>query len=107
MAAPQGPGNPGAESNLGKSYYTGRGVPQDYVKAAFYFNQAGSQGDESAQYMLATMYASGKGVPKSAVNAAYWYEKAAEQGNALAQDDLGGRCKGEFLVQESRGPGQC
>ena len=41
MAAAQGLAS--AQDNLGSMYYTGRGVPQDYVQAHVWYNLAASR----------------------------------------------------------------
>ena len=38
-----------AQNNLGSSYATGDGVPQDYVYAHMWFDLAAAQGHENAQ----------------------------------------------------------
>ena len=48
-------------------YYKGRGVQQDYNKAAYLLAKAaeqGGHGDTEAQILLASMYDQGKGVPQ-------------------------------------------
>jgi uncharacterized protein len=46
MAAEQGLDT--AQHNLGVAYATGRGVPQNYVRAHMWFNLASAQGDKGA-----------------------------------------------------------
>ena len=46
LAAEQGIA--GAQFNLAARYYTGKGIPQDYVLAYMWANLAASQGDEDA-----------------------------------------------------------
>jgi TPR repeat protein len=46
LSAEQGDAN--AQSNLGKVYHNGQGVPQDYVLAHMWWNIAGSNGYEDA-----------------------------------------------------------
>jgi len=69
VPAPVGSGNASAQNGLGMAFYEGNGVPQNYLKAASYFQSAAQQGDVNAEYMLATMYMSGKGVGQSDTSA--------------------------------------
>ena len=82
-------GNAEAQNNLGFLYYTGQGVPQDYVEAARWYRLAADQGLAEAQYNLGLMYAEGEGVPQDDAEAARWYRLAADQGDAKAQKNLG------------------
>lgn len=78
-----------AQSNLGLMYDLGHGVPQDYAKAAAWYEKAAAQGHTMAQNNLGAMYASGQGVPQDYTKAKEWYEKAASQGFVGAQSNLG------------------
>src|SRR5580658_5943804 len=57
-------GDAEAEFALGKAYYGGNGVPQDYGKALDLYQKAANQGHAKAQNNLATMYRNGLGVKK-------------------------------------------
>jgi Sel1 repeat len=81
--------NPRVQSDLGRMYFEGRGVPKDYVQAATWFQKAAAQGDATAEGYLGWMYQHGEGVERSYAQARPWYRKAAEQGNASAQNSLG------------------
>jgi TPR repeat protein len=70
-------------------YYNGKGVPQDYARAAIWFSKAAEHGDAAAQSRLAFAYLDGQGVPQNYAQAALLFRKAAEQGNAAAQGVLG------------------
>jgi TPR repeat protein len=78
-----------AQTTLGHLYDNGLGVPQDYAKAAQWYEKAAVQGDMKAQYHLGALYENGRGVPQDHAKARLWREKAAEQGYALAQYNLG------------------
>jgi len=78
-----------ALANLGLQYYSGKGVPQDYVMARGWFEKAAAQGNASAQFMLGIMHDNGQGVSKDYAMAREWYELAAVQGYADAQNNLG------------------
>jgi TPR repeat protein len=69
-------------------YYNGQeGVPQNFVKALEYWEQAALQGHANAQYNLGVLYY-GQGVPQDFVKAREYLEQAARQGHARAQSLL-------------------
>jgi uncharacterized protein len=74
---------------LGILYEAGRGVDQDYEKAAFWYRKAAEQGDAQGQNHLGLVYAAGRGVELDHEKAAGWYRKAADQGLSVAQGNLG------------------
>ena len=53
-------GNASAQTILGLIYYDGKGVPQDYQKAVYWYQKAAKQGITVAQANLGTMYALGE-----------------------------------------------
>ena len=69
-------------------YEIGRGVEQDYNKAAGWYSKAADQGNAIAQHNLGLMYEKGIGVKKDVDKAAEWYRKAAGQGNEKAKEGL-------------------
>ena len=75
--------------NIGRRYYNGDGVAQDYAKAIDCFRQAAEQGFTPAQYFLGECYYYGRGVTQDYTQAVSWYRKATERGNAKAQNNLG------------------
>ena len=83
------PGLPTAHFNLGSSYYSGKGTPQNYKEALKWFKASAEQGNSNAQRALAVMYYRGEGIPQDYREAAKWFVVSAEQGNAGAQYDLG------------------
>lgn len=87
MAAVQG--HVGAKINLGLSYYTGKGVEQDFAESAAWFRAAAEEGSAKAQTNLGYMHYFGKGVAQDYGEAVRWYRMAAEQGYAMAQTNLG------------------
>lgn len=92
------PGQPGAaEHRLAVRYYEGKGVLQDYPKAADLFRRAAMQGHAAAQYNLGIMNYFGQGVAPDISEAAHWFKRAAEQDFADAQYNLG------FLYYEGLG----
>jgi TPR repeat protein len=70
-------------------YNEGRGVSQDFTKAAQWYRRAAEQGEIDAQSILGAMYYQGQGVPQDYAEAAQWYRRAAEQGEIDAQFVLG------------------
>eukprot|EP00729_Bicosta_minor_P011824 gene11824-biopygen25110 len=78
-----------AQSNLGCLYLNGKGVEQDHVEAAKWFQKAAEAGNAMAQFNLGILYHTGKGVEQDHVEAAKWYRKAAKAGLTEAQHNLG------------------
>ena len=78
-----------AQSNLGKMYQDGLGVPKDLGQAVAWYRKAAEQGFAAAHSNLGVMYQNGWGVPKNFGQAVAWYRKAAEQGFAAAHSNLG------------------
>lgn len=83
-------GDVNAQFNLGRCYYRGEGVSQDYKVAFKWFAKAAEQGHARAQTGLGIMYINGYGVPQDYNEAIKWSTKAAEQGDPNAQLILGG-----------------
>ena len=53
--------------------------PEDYERAASWFQLAAAKGNTSAQYNLGVLYNHGRGVKKDYSIAKKWYEKAVEK----------------------------
>lgn len=77
-------GDAQAQYRLGKMYYDGDDVSQNYPQAALWFRRAAEQGNPDAEYMLGGLYHYGLGVPKNSAKSIIWLEKAAGQGQAKA-----------------------
>lgn len=77
-----------AQFNLGVMYGNGRGVNQNYKRAAYWYKRSAGQGKASAQFNLAVLYDNGSGVKQSPRRAVKLYRKAARQGHAHAQFNL-------------------
>jgi len=90
-------GEENAQYDLGRLYYQGKGVTQDYSQALSWYRKAAEQGNAKAQYGVGYMYYSGLGETQDYAQAFTWYRKAAEQGNAKAQYDLA------FMYHEGKG----
>jgi localization factor PodJL len=81
-------GDPAAQYEIAVRYSEGNHVPQDYRKAAAWYQKAAAQGLAPAQYRLGTFYEKGRGVPLDKAAARIWYERAAEKGNRKAMHNL-------------------
>ncbi len=73
-----------AQNNLGRMYYNGEGVAQDYVEAAKWYRMATEQGNSYAQYYFGLMYVQGRGVPQDYVQAHIWFNLATLHGDGSA-----------------------
>jgi len=83
-------GDVGAQIALGKLYYQGtQGVPQNYVKAAVYFEQAARTGDAHASGSIGQMYMLGIGVKQSNETARRFFVRGQEGGDAVSLNGLG------------------
>jgi FOG: TPR repeat, SEL1 subfamily len=69
-------------------YANGRGVDQDFTKAAIWYRKTADQGLDDAQYGLAHSYNYGNGLKQDFRLAINWYQKAADQDHAPAQYSL-------------------
>jgi TPR repeat protein len=78
--------NTEAQYNLAFMYFGGQGIPQNDVKAAYWFEQAAKSGHAGAQDTLAYMYLHGRGLGMDKVHAYAWYRVAAENGVFLAKN---------------------
>jgi len=69
-----------SQSYLGKIYFEGKIVKQNYKKAAEWMLTAANNGNFYAQNIIGTYYKKGIGVEKNLDKATYWYNKSANQG---------------------------
>jgi hypothetical protein len=74
-----------AQYKLGYDYYLGKGISQDYIQAAIWWQKAAEQGNASAQNNLGVLYNSGRGVPQSYAEAYFWQNLAAARSNGQLQ----------------------
>jgi TPR repeat protein len=81
-------GDGDAQVSLGKVYFEGRGVTQDFTEGVKWFRKAAEQGNADGQNNLGVAYVQGKGVPKDGREGATWYRRAADQGHVMAQLNL-------------------
>ena len=70
-------------------YLWGRGVPQDYAQADYWYHKAADQGLAKANYAIGNLYYYGDGLEQSDSEALVWYHKAADEGDATALDAIG------------------
>ena len=83
-------GYPGAETNLGDMYLSGRGgLDQNDLEALSWYLKAANQNWPDAQYRLGYMYETGLGTAKDVQRAVSLYRSAAEGGYPDAQNLLG------------------
>ena len=82
-------GNPRQQHNLAVLYTLGVGVPLDFKRAHYWFNQSAKRGLPEAQFNLGIAYQGGMGVQKDFVTAYKFYTLAAMEGlpNAGAARD--------------------
>jgi len=78
--------NANAQYNLAFMYFGGEGIPQDDVKAAYWFEKAAKSAHAAAQDTLAYLYLHGRGLDTDKIQAYAWYRVAAENGIFLANN---------------------
>jgi len=96
-------GDTDAQYYLGKLYYKGEDIEQNYAKAFYWIKKSAlgtadddensfkivdAKGDADAQFLLGKMYALGEGVDGSYDLATQWLVKAANSGSTDKQYDL-------------------
>lgn len=97
-------GNAEDQCNLGKCYYQGQGIPQNYYSAVIWFRKSAEQKWAEGQYYLGRSYFYGQGFPKPDYEQAVkWFQQAAKQNYADAQYQLG-LCyeKGQGVKQDAK-----
>ena len=70
---------------MGKQFYLGINVEQDYELAFDYFSKAAKKGHMNALYNLGLCYYHGQGTTQDYDSAVVYLRKAAEMGHAMAQ----------------------
>lgn len=81
-------GNKSAQHNIAQLYRIGKGIPQNYQKAAEWYLKAAELWHAPSQYNLALLHENGLGIPINYAEAVYWYRKAATQDYGVAQFNL-------------------
>jgi TPR repeat protein len=79
-------GNVKAMVTLGKLYYAGKEIPQDYKKSFYYFSKAVSKGNTHAKVMLALLYQEGKGTGKNLLMTMKLLKEASKSGDKLSKE---------------------
>lgn len=79
-------GSAEAQGRLGRLFFEGSGVRQDFGKALELFQKAAAQDDAIAQFGLGMMYGKGEGISKDENKFQEWTQKAAAQGLPDAQN---------------------
>jgi uncharacterized protein len=79
-------GDAEAQAKLGWMFLTGRGVPQDFYKAAKWYYFAASQGHREAQFQLGLLYNKGQGVMRDYVLSYLWLNLSASQAVGTDRD---------------------
>ena len=77
-------GNPDAQLQLGRLYYNGEGVRQDYAEAFKWFKLSADQGNADAQLGLGLLYMNGEGVRQDYAKAKEWFGKSCDNGYQMA-----------------------
>ena len=70
-------GDARAQAYLGFMYQYGRGVPQSYRLAIYWYRRGAEQGNPTAQHLLGLMYDKGHGVRQDGIIAHKWLNLAA------------------------------
>ena len=81
---------------VGKAYYDGQIVKQDYIQASKWFTLSAEKGYAIAQYYLGHMYYYGNGVPKDMAEALRWFKLSVDRQCNQARIALG-----DILADES------
>ncbi len=79
-------GDPAAQTYLGFMFETGRGVPQNYTEAAYWYRRAAEQGNSTAQYTLGLLYDKGFGVREDPVEASKWLNLSTANASRISRD---------------------
>ena len=87
-------GNVFAQVNLGRTYYNGEIVEQDYAKAVKWYLLAAQQGYAPAQVLLGEAYHFGQGVIQDLVYSHMWFNIAAALG------EISGRKSRDVVAEE-------
>jgi TPR repeat protein len=80
-------GDARAQAYLGFMYQYGRGVPQNYGLAIYWYRRGAEQGNAVAQHLLGLMYDKGMGVATDHVAAYIWLNLAAARSKGPEHED--------------------
>ena len=82
-------GDPQAQYEMGRLYYLGKHVAQNYVQALNWFDTAAKNGNVRAMTALAGMYNAGHGCEQpNPEKTFFWYQSAADTGDFEARVNL-------------------
>lgn len=81
-------GNSIAQRKVGRMYFRGSGLPQDYGLAYRYFLAAAKNGDVISQRYIAIMYYKGIGLSKDERQAIRWFSVASRNGDLASKKFL-------------------
>jgi TPR repeat protein len=85
---------------LGRCYFSGYGIVQNYAKAYALGKESAAAGSCMGQHLVGVAFDHGRVVAQDSSEAVRWYLLAATQGYACAQSNLG------ILLQKGRGVAQ-
>ena len=101
-------GNADGEVLIGRSFYTGVGVPLSYSNALPWFQKAAAQDNADGLFFLGLMYEWGRGVPQDVTKAQELLDKSARLGQGYARMEVKGmRMEGEAAQQAARYAAVC
>jgi TPR repeat protein len=80
-------GDARAQAHLGFMYQYGRGVPQNYTLAYYWYRRGAEQGNATAQHLLGLLYDKGQGTPTDHVLAHMWLSLAAAATKGVVHED--------------------
>jgi len=73
-----------AQFYLGRAFYNGQGLPQDFQQAESWFRKAADKKSSGGHFFLGIMYRDGKNVPQDAVLAYALFTLATAEGHTLS-----------------------
>lgn len=88
-AATQGKSSAASQRALAQFYLLGAVVPQNYAKAADWYERAAADGDIEAQIELGVLHFAGRGVEQDFGKAYELFRQAAYQNSGIGQYNLG------------------
>lgn len=68
-------GETGSQYSMGKSYYFGKGVPQDYEKAFAYYQKVAEKNPDWVAFEMGFFYLTGRGTRKDEKKAHEWFSR--------------------------------
>ncbi|MDD5657065.1 MAG: caspase family protein [Elusimicrobia bacterium] len=78
-----------SQYDLGRLYYDGTGIKQDYAEAAKWWRKAADQGNAPAQGLLSWLYYNGWGVKKDIAEAVELGRRSADAGDVFGRHWMG------------------